>query len=206
MFNSSKRWQKNNKSLKGGTVMQKIEIVGHELQVSDRLKDYINQKLVKVDRHLPNLEETRVDLEHVKSARSASDRYIAQITLRGKGFILRSEERSDDIRNAMDEALDKILRRIERFKGKRQHGRGDGKSAAEVVPESSQPEEEEQGGLITRRKAFELVPMAEEDALEQMRLLGHDNFFIFINIKSGNINVVYRRRDGTYGLIEPLVR
>jgi putative sigma-54 modulation protein len=206
MFNSSKRWQKNNKSLKGGTVMQKIEIVGHELQVSDRLKDYINQKLVKVDRHLPNLEETRVDLEHVKSARSASDRYIAQITLRGKGFILRSEERSDDIRNAMDEALDKILRRIERFKGKRQHGRGDGKSAAEVVPESSQPEEEEQGGLITRRKAFELVPMAEEDALEQMRLLGHDNFFIFINIKSGNINVVYRRRDGTYGLIEQLVR
>ncbi len=115
--------------------MEKIEIVGHELQVSDRLKEYIGKKLVKVDRHLPNLEEIRVDLEHVKAARSASDRYIAQITLRGKGFILRSEERSDDIRNAMDEALDKILRRIERFKGKRQHGRGDGKSAAEVAPE-----------------------------------------------------------------------
>lgn len=186
--------------------MPKIEIVGHEMQVSDRLKEYINKKLVKVDRHLPNLDETRVDLEHVKSARSASDRYIAQITLRGKGFILRSEERSDDIRNAMDEALDKILRRIERFKGKRQHGRGDGKSAAEVAPETSVLEEEEKAGLITRRKTFELIPMAEDEALEQMRLLGHDNFFIFINIKSGNINVVYRRRDGTYGLIEPKIR
>ena len=186
--------------------MQKIEIVGHELQVSDRLKEYISKKLVKVDRHLPNLEEIRVDLEHVKAARSASDRYTAQITLRGKGFILRSEERSDDIRNAMDEALDKILRRVERFKGKRQHGRGDGKSAAEVAPESSKSEDEEQGGLITRRKTFELVPLAEDEALEQMRLLGHDNFFIFINIKSRNLNVVYRRRDGTYGLIEPKIR
>jgi putative sigma-54 modulation protein len=196
----------NLSSQKGGTGMPKIEIVGHEMQVSDRLKEYINKKLVKVDRHLPNLDETRVDLEHVKSARSASDRYIAQITLRGKGFILRSEERSDDIRNAMDEALDKILRRIERFKGKRQHGRGDGKSAAEVAPETSVLEEEEKAGLITRRKTFELIPMAEDEALEQMRLLGHDNFFIFINIKSGNINVVYRRRDGTYGLIEPKIR
>lgn len=186
--------------------MQKIEIVGHEIQVSDRLKEYINKKLVKVDRHLPNLEETRVDLEHVKSARSASDRYAAQITLRGKGFILRSEERSDDIRNAMDEALDKILRRIERFKGKRSHGRGDGKSAAEVAPESMPVEEEESGALITRRKAFDLVPMTEGDALEQMGMLGHDNFFIFINVKSGNINVLYRRRDGTYGLIEPKIR
>jgi putative sigma-54 modulation protein len=186
-------------------MMQKIEIVGHEMLVTDRLKDYISKKLVKVDRHLPNLEETRVDLEHVKSARSASDRYIAQITLRGKGFILRSEERSDDIRNALDEALDKVLRRIERFKGKREHGRGDGKSAAEVVPETSLPEDEK-GALITRRKSFELTPMAEEEALEQMDLLGHDNFFLFMNIKSGNINVVYRRRDGTYGLIEPKIR
>jgi putative sigma-54 modulation protein len=186
--------------------MEKIEIVGHEMQVTDRLRDYINKKLVKVDRHLPNLEETRVDLEHVKSARSVSDRYIAQITLRGKGFILRSEERSDDIRNAMDEALDKILRRIERFKGKKHHGRGDGKSAADVVAETPEAPLTEPRMLISRRKAFDLLPMAEDEALEQMRMLGHDNFFIFTNIKSGNINVLYRRRDGTYGIIEPRIR
>jgi len=184
-------------------MMQKIEIVGHEMQVTDRLRDYINKKLEKVDRHLPNLEETRVDLEYIKSARSVSDRYVSQITLRGKGFILRSEERSDDIRNAMDEALDKILRRIERFKGKKQNSRGDGKSAAEVAPDDSAIPEEESGMMISRRKTFDLVPMHEEDALEQMRMIGHDNFFIFVNIKSRNINVIYRRRDGTYGLIEP---
>ena len=187
-------------------MMQKIEIVGHEMQVTDRLREYINKKLVKVDRHLPNLEETRVDLEHVKSARSVSDRYIAQITLRGKGFILRSEERSDDIRNAMDEALDKILRRIERFKGKKHRGRGDGKSAVESVPETEVNLEEESGMMISRRKSFDLIPLSENDALEQMRMLGHDNFFIFINVSSGNINILYRRRDGTYGIIEPRVR
>ncbi len=75
-----------------------------------------------------------------------------------------------------------------------------------LLLKSSKSEDEEQGGLITRRKTFELVPLAEDEALEQMRLLGHDNFFIFINIKSGNLNVVYRRRDGTYGLIEPKIR
>jgi ribosome hibernation promoting factor len=187
-------------------MMQNIEIVGHEMQVTDRLREYINKKLVKVDRHLPNLEETRVDLEHVKSARSVSDRYIAQITLRGKGFILRSEERSDDIRNAMDEALDKILRRIERFKGKKHHGRGDGKSTTEAVSVTELSPEEESGLMISRRKSFDLIPLSENDALEQMRMLGHDNFFIFINVNSGNINVLYRRRDGTYGLIEPRVR
>jgi len=187
-------------------MMQKVEIVGHEMQVTDRLRDYINKKIAKIDRHLPNLEETRVDLEHVKSARSASDRYIAQITLRGKGFILRSEERSDDIRNAMDAALDKVLRRIERFKGKRHHGRGDGKIAADVTPEAVASVEEEPGMTISRRKKFDLAPMSENEALEQMRMLGHDNFFIFINVKTGNINVVYRRRDGTYGLIEPRTR
>jgi putative sigma-54 modulation protein len=187
-------------------MIENIEIVGHEMQVTDRLREYITKKLVKIDRHLPNLEETRVDLEHVKSARSASDRYIAQITLRGKGFILRSEERSDDIRNAMDAALDKVLRRIERFKGKRQHGRGDGKTVAEVVSEPVASAEDESGMTISRRKSFDLIPMGENEALEQMRLLGHDNFFIFINIKSGLINVVYRRRDGTYGLIEPRIR
>jgi putative sigma-54 modulation protein len=187
-------------------MMQKVEIVGHEMQVTDRLRDYINKKIVKIDRHLANLEEARVDLEHVKSARSASDRYIAQITLRGKGFILRSEERSDDIRNAMDAAIDKVLRRIDRFKGKHHHGRGNGKTAADVAPEPVTSVEEENEMTISRRKTFDLIPMGEDEALEQMRLLGHDNFFIFINIKSGNMNVVYRRRDGTYGLIEPRIR
>jgi putative sigma-54 modulation protein len=184
---------------------QKIEIVGHEIEVTERIMEYVNKKVSKFDRLLNAIEETRIDLEHVKSVRSASDRYIAQITLRGKGFILRSEESGDDIRPALDKAVDKIGRQIEHYKGKHFHGRGDGKSATDVTPELAAPEEETSNLIISRRKTFDLVPMNESEALEHMRLLGHDNFFIFYNINTNSVSVVYHRRDGTYGLIEPRV-
>jgi len=149
-------------------------------------------------------------LAYVKSARSAGDRQVAQITVRGKGFILRSEERSEDVFAALDMALDKMQRQIERFKGKHYRGRGDGKSAAEVASPGMEEipllEDEETGELrpaIVRRKRFMLTPMSELEALEQMDLLGHENFFVFFNGNTNTINVLYRRRDGMYGLIEP---
>ena len=129
---------------------------------------------------------------------------MAQITIRGKGFILRSEERADDIFAALDTAVDKMQRRIERFKGKHYRGRGDGKSAAEVTEIAVTEEESgELGPIIARRKHFPILPMNEMEAIEQMLLLGHENFFIFFNANSNAINVLYQRRDGTYGLIEP---
>ena len=187
---------------------ENLEVYGREFEVTDHLRDYVTKKVAKLDRHLGKIDDIRVELAYVKAARSATDRYVAQMTVRGKGFLLRSEERSDDIRTALDTALDKLSRQVERFKGKRARGRGDGKSAAEVVPEPmpSLTEELEEVPTIARRKKFDLIPMAEEEAIEQMKLLGHDNFFIFYNAKASAVNVLYRRRDGTYGLIEPHVR
>jgi putative sigma-54 modulation protein len=181
-----------------------VEIVGRSMEVTDRIQDYVDKKVKKLDRYLPGIEEARVDLAYVKSARSASDRQVAQVTVRGKGFILRSEERADDIFAALDTSLEKLERQIERFKGKRQRGRGDGKSAAEVTLAPAEEEEpEEQGPVIARRKQFRLSPMDEYEAIDQMQLLGHENFFIFYNATTNAVNVIYRRRDGTYGLIEP---
>ena len=181
-----------------------VEIYGHNVEVTERINGYVTKKVSRLDRYLPGIEEARVDLAFVKSARSSADRQVAQITIRGKGFILRSEERADDIFAALDTAVDKMQRRIERFKGKHYRGRGDGKSAAEVA-ETEVPEEEgsEPGPVIARRKRFPILPMNEMEAIEQMLLLGHENFFIFFNPNSNAINVLYRRRDGTYGLIEP---
>jgi putative sigma-54 modulation protein len=183
----------------------KVEVQARNLSMGQRLEEYVTKKSEKLDRYLPSIEETRVELSFVKSARSATDRYVAQITVRGKGFILRTEERADDIRAAFDTSLDKMQRQIERYKGKHYHGRGDGRSAAEVVPPEPLPieEEEELEPIIARRKKFTLLPMNEAEALEQMKLLGHDNFFIFYNAEANKINVLYRRRDGSYGLIEP---
>ena len=101
-----------------------VDIYGRSLEVTDRIKDYVDKKVSKLDRYLPGIEEARVDLAYVKSARSAADRQVAQITVRGKGFILRSEERADDIFAAVDTAVEKMQRRMERYKGKRYRGQG----------------------------------------------------------------------------------
>jgi putative sigma-54 modulation protein len=184
-----------------------VEIYGRNMDVTDRINDYVTKKVSKLDRYLPDIDEARVDLAYNKSARSASDRQVAEITVRGKGFILRSEERSEDVFAAFDTALDKMQRRIERYKGKHYRGRGDGRSAAEVSAADAETFIDEETGelrpLIARRKQFVLTPMNELEALEQMSLLGHENFFVFFNANTNIINVLYRRRDGSYGLIEP---
>ncbi|MCJ7534276.1 MAG: ribosome-associated translation inhibitor RaiA [Anaerolineales bacterium] len=180
-----------------------IEITGRNMEITDRLNDYVTKKVSKLDRYLNDIDEVHVELAHAKSARSASDRQVAQLTIRGKGFILRSEERADDIYAALDTALDKMQRRIERYKGKRNRGRGDGRSAADVVPYPESEEDEYEQPLIARRKHFVVSPMDEVEAIEQMNLLGHEDFFVFYNATTNTINVLYTRRDGTYGLIVP---
>lgn len=185
---------------------QKIETVARNMRLTDNTREYVEKKAAKLERYLHEIDEVRVELSHVKSARNAQDRQVAQITVHGKGFILRSEERADDVHAAFDAALDKMQRQMDRYKGKHYHGRGDGRSAAEVVEEDMPVDETgELLPLIGRRKKFIVLPMTEDEAVEQMRLLGHDNFFVFFNAEQNSIQVLYRRRNGTYGLIEPVI-
>jgi putative sigma-54 modulation protein len=183
-----------------------VQVYGRNLEVTDRIIDYARKKVSKLDRYLNDVDEARVDLAYIKSARSAADRQVAQITVRGKGYILRAEERSDDVYTALDSALEKLQRQMERFKGKRQRGRGDGKPASEVTLITSEEEGEEDRSLIVRRKKFVLTPMDEVEALEQMKLLSHEDFFVFYNSVTNSVNVLYLRRDGLYGLIETEIR
>lgn len=180
-----------------------VEVFGRNIEVTDRVFDYVNKKVSKLDRYMNGIDDARVDLAFVKSARSLSDRNVTQITLRGKGFMLRTEERAEDIYTAVDAAVEKMQRQMERYKGKHYRGRGDGKSAAEVLVEAVEEEAVEvEEQTIVRRKKFMLTPMDEAEAIEQMALLGHENFFVFYNARTNAVNVLYRRRDGAYGLIE----
>lgn len=183
----------------------KIDIFTKNLELSDRLNDYVVKKVEKLEKFLDEVDECRVDLSYAKTARNASDRYVSQLTLRGKGFILRSEERSDSMFSAVDASLDKMRRQIRRYKGKRSRGRGDGQTIAQAIDPGylEQVEKEEEEPVIVRRKRFLLVPMDEREALEQMKLLGHENFFVFYNANTSEFNILYRRRDGTYGIIIP---
>jgi len=182
-----------------------VKIFGKNMDVTDKVHDYVYSKAEKLDRYLKAIEEIRVELSNDKSARSAADRQVAQITVRGRRLLLRTEERSDDILGAFDSAFDKMQRQVERFKGKQKRGRGDGRSAAEAFSPSPEEDEEDDVMRIARRKRFTVYPMVEEEALEQMKLLGHDNFFIFYNGETNAMNVLYRRRDGSYGLIDPQI-
>jgi putative sigma-54 modulation protein len=184
-----------------------IEIHIRNMELTDAIESYVNKKVAKFIRHLPVLDLIRVDLSHEKNARDANERNVAQITLSGKRILLRSEERAADLNAAIDVAVDKMDRQIRRYKGKH----WDKKQAQPVVPDDYldysdlEDLEEEETAEIVRHKTFTLYPMNEYEALEQMKLLGHENFFIFYNANTSKVNVLYKRRNDTYGLIDPEV-
>jgi putative sigma-54 modulation protein len=185
-----------------------LMIHSRSIDLSDRLRDYVEKKTARLDRYMPALSEVRVDLTE-ESTRSAGERYIAQITIRDeRGTILRAEERTSDMFASVDAVVDKLHRQINRYRGKRRRNRrsggGDDFMEFESLP-VDEPEMEDltgEGPAIVRRKRFPLQPMSPEEAVDQMELLGHD-FFIFFNADEQNVNVVYRRHDGDYGLLLP---
>lgn len=180
-----------------------INLHAKNLLITDRLNDYVMKKIPKLDRYLGGIIDARVDLSYVKSAREAKDRNVAQITVRGSNFLLRAEERTDDIFSSFDAALDKLKRRIERYKGKRNHRAvKKGVDRMELGYEGDDEDVEFIDVDIVRRKKFNLKPMSEREAIEQMNLLGHEDFFLFFNADTDEVNVLYRRRNGGYGIIE----
>jgi putative sigma-54 modulation protein len=183
----------------------RILINSSEMEMTPHLKEYVEKKLVKLNRLLDNLEEARVELKYNSSVRSASDKHVAQFTVRGKNLVLRAEERSQDMYTSIDAALDKLHRQLEKYKGKHMHTREE-LAALEAQSSLPQPKEDSATTPVVRRKSFLLEPMQEKEAIEQMQMLGHEEFFIFQNVQSGKVNVIYKRRDGSYGLLEPEIR
>lgn len=177
-------------------------ITGKNLDISDWMRSYVEKKLEKLDRYLPAIAEMRIELTK-ESTKSAQDRYVCQVTVRSShGAVLRAEERASDIRDAVDEVTEKMYRQLTRYKGKHWERVRGGESAAEVAPLLEEEDEDDKAPIIVRRKQFRVSPMDEQEAVEQMEMLGHD-FFVFYNMDSSTINVVYRRKDGQYGLLQP---
>jgi putative sigma-54 modulation protein len=177
-----------------------ILIHGKNVDITPRLQSYVQRKVERLDRFMPNIVEVRVDLAEEKSNRMGV-RQVAQVTLRNvRGAVLRAEERTTDMFAAVDAVVDKLYRQIERYKGKQKRRGQEDFSLFETAVELD--EEDLDSGHLIRRKQFSIQPMHEEEAIEQMMLLGHD-FFVFVNAESEGVNVVYRRKDGNFGLLEP---
>ena len=173
-----------------------VSVFARNMEMTSRLSDYVEQKVERLDRYLPSIDEARIDLS-VENTRSAAHRQVAQLTVRVQGTILRAEERTQDMFASIDAVLDKMYRQIARYKGKRQDR---WQATTEVLP-IEEPVEEAVGEIV-RVKRFDVRPMVPEEAIEQMELLGH-SFYIFLNVDEDAINVVYRRGDGNYGLLHP---
>jgi len=187
-----------------------LQITGKNLDTAEWMKTYVEKKLGRLDRYLDTIDDMRVELSY-EPTKNADHRQVVQVTLRTGGRILRAEERASDMRDAIDAVVDKVYRQIVRFKGRNWFRVRAGLPPAQAEEELlrieelvAEAEEEEEGEepAIVRRKRFQVNPMDEGEAIEQMELLGHD-FFLFYNVDSATINLVYRRRDGNYGLLQP---
>ncbi|MEZ4516792.1 MAG: ribosome-associated translation inhibitor RaiA [Chloroflexota bacterium] len=179
-------------------------ITVQNLELTPRLENYVEKKTSRLDRYMPNLTAIQVELSQ-ENTRSAQERQIAEITIRDdRGTILRAEERNSDMFAAIDQVTDKLYRQIERYRGKRK-ARYRGSKPEELNLGEPLPIEEEmidESPHIVRRKRFPLHPMSPDEAVEQMELLGHD-FYIFFNSDDEAINLIYRRHDDNYGLLQP---
>ena len=172
-----------------------LQVKTRNVEVSDAIRRYAEQKLAKLERHLDD--PTRVELElAVERNPSIADSHVAEATIWTKGPTLRARESASDMRASIDQLVDKLSRQVKRYRDKRRR-HGTRRLAAESAPVVTDSEP-----AIVKTKQFPVKPMTAEEAVLQLELVGHD-FFVFRDSESAEVNVVYRRRDGDYGLIEP---
>jgi putative sigma-54 modulation protein len=174
----------------------RLHVKGKNLEVSDTIRAYAERKLSKLERQLND--GTRVDLElAVERNPSIAANQVAEATIWTKGPVLRAREASGDMRASIDQLTEKLLRQVKDYRGRRRRrtSRTNGGVAETGTTLDESPP-------IVKTKQFAVTPMPPEEAVLQLELVGHD-FFVFKDLESGAINVVYRRRSGGYGLIEP---
>jgi putative sigma-54 modulation protein len=181
---------------------------GKNFEVPEAVREYADKKLGKLDRFLSNITEVVVEISQ-EDTKGAQHRQVVQVTMNSKGVLLRGEERADDYFTAIDAVTNTMKRQMNRYKTRLQR-RGRGSQPLREMSIGSiekditvgDESEVEMEGNVVKIKRFAIKPMPPEEALSQMELLGHD-FFFFLNATTEQYNVVYRRRDGHYGLIEP---
>jgi putative sigma-54 modulation protein len=185
-----------------------MQIAGKNLELSPAIRSYITKRMEKINRHLTNIHSFEVVAVEEKT-RAADQRFILQVTVNNNGTFLRGEERAQDLYTAADKVAEVMNRQIEHYKGKLEASRV--RSSASIrtttteVTSAIQAENTDSEPKIVKTKHFDVKPMSVEEAVDQMVLLDHD-FFLFFNPDTNIMNLVYKRKDGNYGLIEPATK
>ena len=180
-----------------------LQIAGTNMELTPAVHSYVERKMDKLNRHLPGIIESRVEISEEKT-KSPQQRYLVRVTVNGGvGGVFNGEDRGEDLFKAVDKVVAVIIRQLERHKGKL-YDKGRGSSLARgdfnEVARSA-----ETAPKIAKTKRFTVEPMSVDEAIEQMELLRH-SFFLFFDADAGEIKLLYRRNDGNYGLIEPKIK
>ena len=179
----------------------RLQVKGRNVEVTSSIRRYAEEKLGRLERQLadPSQVELELAIEHNPSI---ADDHVAEATIWTKGPTLRARERSTAFEASIDQLVDKLERQVQRYRAKRSRRETARRANGSGAPDEPQFSAEQLERMIVKSKQFDLQPLTPDEATMELELIGHD-FFVFSNNETGRTNVVYRRRDGGYGLIEP---
>lgn len=178
----------------------RIQVTGKNTTITDELSNYVQDKIGKLERFFDGIQDAQVLFSEQRNVKAC------EVTLKASGRIVRAEFKGQDFREAVDFVSEKLERQIRKFRDKLRERRKDSAATKEEALEPSQvltePEEFEIPKIV-RVKEVPVKSMTYDEAMMQMELLSHD-FFVFFNHETDKINVLYRRKDGDYGILEPI--
>ena len=174
----------------------RLQVKGKNLEVSDSIRAYAERKLAKLDPQLHELTQVELELAVERNPSIAANQ-VAEATIYTKGPVLRARESSSDMKASIDLLTEKLLRQVKHYRDKRSRRNGRPIAAPEGGIDVTNLDPQ-----IVKTKQFVMEPMLAEEAVLQLELVGHD-FFVCQNADTNSVNVLYRRRNGGYGLIEP---
>lgn len=190
----------------------KITVEGKNIELTKAIKDYVNDKLARLQHHYESIikgHDVKVKLSVLKNPRITNSN-ITEVTIFLDGKIIRSEHSSEDMYASIDLVVDKLDRQIQKYKSKvyrsyqhKERPEPNPELVATLIEDSnSNNNKNSYEGILIKSKKFHIHSMSPEEALLQLDLISHD-FYVFTNAKTNKINVIYKRKDGDYGLIEP---
>ena len=174
----------------------KFNIHGKKLDVTESIKNYIEEKIGRLDKYFENPNNITATV----LIKLRGNEQVVEATINANKFVLRAEESHKDLYASIDKVSDKIERQIRKNKT-RMSKKVNKDLVKDFILDFEVPEEEENNNKVVKRKVIENKPMSEEEAILQMELIGHE-FFAFKNVETGDVNIIYKRKDGDYGLME----
>jgi putative sigma-54 modulation protein len=172
----------------------KVTVMSKNIEITPALREMIEKKISKLDKYFEKEVDAKVTISVQKN------RHIVEVTIPFSGIMLRAEEATEDMYKSIDMVEEKLVRQIRKQKTKLSRKYNQSLRFAEIATDLEEVEETK--GKIVRTKTFAVKPMSSEEAVLQMELLGH-NFFVYQDTDTNNISVLYKRKDGNYGLLDP---